>query len=74
MKQYKLKTIEDITGMITNENISEFIADFEVYLKIMIETKGYTNGLFKSDSLTWVDDGVKGVSDITLDGESIIEK
>ena len=74
MKQHKLKTIEDITDMITHENITEFIADFEVYLKVIIETKQYPNGLFKADGLTWVDDGVKGVSDIVINGESILKK
>ena len=55
-KTYELKTIEQITDVVNEENLKGFLLDFEGWLRFGIKTK--SNKIFKPDLKTfkWNDD------------------
>lgn len=71
-KQYKIETIEDISNVITKENLENFMIDFIDVMNKLVEIKElckektgeYPQGLMKE--LTWVDDDIRGVSKIEI--------
>jgi hypothetical protein len=68
-KEYDLKTIEDITNVLTESNIDNFLVDFKMWLSMRIEFKKIkeAEGVVKFDNtqFRWIDDG-KHEADITL--------
>jgi hypothetical protein len=61
MKVHKLKTIEDITKVLTDKNIDNFLEDFRMWLSMRIEfTKLGISGdtlTFDNSQFRWIDDG-----------------
>ena len=65
-KRYKIKTIEDITDVITEDNLEYFLKDFKNFLESYLFAKQLINsleedeGVKKSEkiasSFTWIDD------------------
>lgn len=73
-KEYKFKTIQEITEAITKENIEVFCSDFKEYLEFCLYVKEVVSTFNKNfnisnstDTFHWKDDGKKGVSKISFD-------
>lgn len=68
-KQYDLKTVEDITNVLNESNIDNFLVDFKMWLSMRIEFKKIKEmvGVVKFDNtqFRWIDDG-KHEADINL--------
>jgi len=68
IRTYTLKTIEDITNVLTNENVDNFLVDFKAWLSYRLKFKEVKiDNLVKFDNtkFTWIDDG-KHEADIRL--------
>lgn len=64
MNQYKLRTIKQITNVVNENNIDNFLVDFRSFLQTRIGWKKLNmNGLIKIDftSFNWMDDGKNDV-------------
>jgi hypothetical protein len=59
-KEYKLKTVEDITNVITKDNLDNFLIDFKSWLSLRIgfkEVKELENAVqFDNSQFRWIDD------------------
>ncbi len=58
MKEYEIKTLQDIIDCVDEKNVDNFLADFAEWLKTMVDLQ--TMGLIqniKSEKFTWIDDG-----------------
>lgn len=60
-KSYKLVTIQDITKVLTDKNIDNFLVNFKMWLSMRIEFKKVekVGDIVKFDNtrFTWIDDG-----------------
>jgi len=74
-KVHKLKTIEDMCRIVTEENYVRLIMDmadcigFHIKLKRELTKKEYSE--LKFESILWKDDGVMGMTSLKLNGQEI---
>ena len=74
-KIHKLKTIEDICQIVTEENFERLVMDmadcigFHIKLKRELTKKQYAK--LKFDGILWKDDGVMGMTTLKLNGDEI---
>lgn len=74
-KVHKLKTIEDMCRIVTEENYVRLIMDmadcigFHIKLKKELTKKEYSE--LKFESILWKDDGVMGMTSLKLNGQEI---
>jgi hypothetical protein len=71
MKSHTFRTLAEIVDAIDEKNIGVFLSDFSEWLAIEIAMKG--NDTIKSGdhgSMQWNDDGVKGISKLTIEIKS----
>lgn len=77
-KIHKLKTIEDMCRIVTEENYVRLIMDmadcigFHINLKRKLSKKEYAE--LKFEHIIWKDDGVGGMTSLKLNGKEIIIK
>lgn len=61
IKEYKLKTIQDIVKVVDLDNIENFITDFKNYLSSRIITREIAKisdaDIQTNDFFNWIDDG-----------------
>ena len=60
MKEYEIKTLEDVLRVVNDKNVDNFLVDFERWLKIAIATDALTAlGIERKNPLAmlWIDDG-----------------
>ena len=68
-KEYKLKNVEEIVKVITEENIDVFLSDFSEWIKYRLALKKLVSEDFEvkiPDYFHWADDGIKGASEINI--------
>ena len=60
-KTYALKTVEDITNVVNEKNLSNFIIDFTAWLtmRVVFKKSGIDEKVIKFDNsqFRWIDDG-----------------
>ena len=65
---HKLANLKDIIEVVNEDNIEVFLSDFSEWLALEVVLKG--NEVIKTGDrgvMTWNDDGIKGISKITID-------
>lgn len=69
MRKHSIKTTQDILDAVNEENIDNFLKDFELWLKTAIQFRGMMNAIgtllgeedvLKDSSFTWNEDGKYG--------------
>ena len=77
-KFHNLKTVKEITNIITEKNLDVFIADFKMFLELQIKTREIDfskieglegialDEIQMGESFRWCDDGEVGCSNITV--------
>ena len=74
-KEYKLKTIEDVCRIVTEENYIRLLTDlidcigFHIKLKRELTKKEYADLEF--EHIIWKDDDVEGMTSLKLNGHEI---
>lgn len=71
-KKYEIKTVEDISNLVTKDNFENFLEDFRDIITKLVEIKElckreigeYPQRLMKD--FIWCDDDVRGVDEITI--------
>lgn len=70
MNSYSIKTIKDITDIITDKNIEVFTQDFKIFLELVIESKkSKNNSLLNTmvkDIFRWNDDNKVGLKTVRI--------
>lgn len=62
MKEYKIKTLKDITNTVNESNIDGFLKDFSQWLQLVVEVKKNNSPYLKlvDSEFEWTDDGEYG--------------
>lgn len=77
-KKYEVKTVEDISNLINENNFANFMIDFTDLMIKLVQIKNntkeltgsYPMGLMKD--FTWIDDGENGTKEIRFkDGKTL---
>ena len=69
--KHKIKTIQDIIDVVTEDNIDNFMKDFRGFIDAYIAMKGFSDAAVGTDvpmsvaTLTWIDDNEHKIN-ITL--------
>ena len=77
-KQYSVKTIDDISKIITTENYKVLLSDLaETFLRVVQikqaikDKEGNYPSVSIMDEILWTDDDNQGLSSLTINGEKI---
>lgn len=75
-EKHSIKTIGDISKLITTENYKELLCDIVELFYIVLETKrvikediGEYPHYSVMDEITWINDGKQGVISVTVNGK-----
>ena len=62
MKEFKLKTLEDVVNAVNTENVENFLVDFSAWLRLTVMVDA-TDGVEQPNrgTLNWIDNGKNNV-------------